>query len=83
MSQTFGSPALTRASKGLGMDLTGDEDVGWYLPNCKTNLVIVHNALPLVFWHFVNTTAYHLCRYEPSSSPTKELHGLGMLHEQI
>ena len=33
------------------------------------------HALSLLFWHFINTAAYHLGRYEPSSSPqTKELH---------
>ena len=46
----------------------GDE--GPFLPNCQTNLVI---ALPLIFWHFINTIAYHLGRYQPSS-PTTELH---------
>ena len=46
-----------------------------YLPNCQTNLVIVLRALSLLFWHFINTTAYHLGRYKPSTPCTNELHG--------
>ena len=45
---------------------------GSYLPNCQTTLVI---AL-LLFCIFINTTAYHLGRYEPSPPSTKELHGI-------
>ena len=52
--------------------LTGDE--GLSLHNFKINLVIALHALSLLFWHFLNTTAYHLGRHEPSS--TKELHDL-------
>ena len=46
--------------------LTGDQ--GSYVPNCQTNLPM---QCPY-FWHFINPTAYALCRYEPSSpsSPT-------------
>ena len=40
---------------------------GLYLPNCQTNLVFALHAPSLLFWHFVNTTAYHLGRYKPSS----------------
>ena len=43
----------------------GDE--GSYLPNCQTNLVIALHALFLLFCIFINTTAYHLGRYKPSS----------------
>ena len=46
----------------LGTRTRGDE--GSYLPNCQTNLVI---TLHVLSWHFINTTAYHLGRYEPSS----------------
>ena len=49
--------------------------LGLYLPNCQTNLVIALHALSLLFWNFINSTAYHLSRYEVSS--TKELHTLG------
>ena len=40
---------------------------GSYLPNCQTNLVIALDALSLLFCIFINTTAYHVGRYEPSS----------------
>ena len=40
---------------------------GSYLPNCQTNLVIALDTLSLLFCIFINTTAYHLGRYEPSS----------------
>ena len=43
------------------------EDEGLYLPNCQTHLVIALNAPYLLTWHFINTTAYPLDRYEPSS----------------
>ena len=33
-------------------------DDGSYLLNCHTNLVITHHALSLLFWHFINTTAF-------------------------
>ena len=38
-----------------------------YLSNCQTNLVIALYTLSLLFCKFINTTAYHLGRYEPSS----------------
>ena len=40
---------------------------GLYLPNCQTNLVIALYALSLLFCKFINTTANHLGRYDPSS----------------
>ena len=40
---------------------------GLYLSNCQTNLVIALYALSLLFCKFINTTAYHLGRYKPSS----------------
>ena len=40
---------------------------GSNLLNCQTNLAIAVDALSLLFCIFVNTTAYHLGRYEPSS----------------
>ena len=40
---------------------------GLYLHNCQTNLVIALHAPSLLFWHFINTTAYPLGIYEPSS----------------
>ena len=46
---------------------------GTCLPNCQTNLVIALYTLSLLFRKFINTTASHLGRYEPSPS-TKELH---------
>ena len=48
---------------------------GLYLPNYQTYLVIALDALSLLFCIFINTTAYHLGRYEPSPPSTKELHG--------
>ena len=39
---------------------------GLNLPNCQTNLVIALNTLFLLFYKFINITAYHLGRYEPS-----------------
>ena len=48
---------------------------GLYLPNCQTTLVIALDALSLLFCIFVNSTAYHLGRHEPSPPSTKELHG--------
>ena len=68
---------------GLGAwQLNGDEcshkpnegDEGSHLPNCQTTLVIALDALFLLFCIFINTTAYHLGRYEPSPPSTKELH---------
>ena len=43
----------------------GDE--GLYLLNCQTNLVIALYTPSLFFCKFINKTAYHLGRYEPSS----------------
>ena len=40
---------------------------GSNLPNCQTNLVMALFTLSLLFCKFINTTAYHLGRYEPSS----------------
>ena len=40
---------------------------GLYLPNCETNFVIALYTLSLLFSKLINTTAYHLGRYEPSS----------------
>ena len=37
------------------------------LCNCETNLVIALYTPSLLFCKFINTTAYHLGRYEPSS----------------
>ena len=53
-----------------------DGGEGSYLPNCQTNLVIALCTLSLLLCKFLNTTAYHLSRYKPSSSSTKELHGI-------
>ena len=35
--------------------------------NCKTYLVKVLHKLSLLFWNFINTTAYHFGQYQPSS----------------
>ena len=43
---------------------------GSYLPNCQTTLVIVLDALSLLFCIFINTTASHLGRYKPSPPST-------------
>ena len=37
---------------------------GSYLPNCQTTLVFAIDAMFLLFCIFINTTAYHLGRYE-------------------
>ena len=39
----------------------------------QTNLVIALHALSRFFWHFINTIAYDLDRYEPLSTSTKGL----------
>ena len=44
----------------------GDE--GSFLPNCQSNLVIVIDALSLLFSIFINTTAYH-CEDTSLKSP--------------
>ena len=48
--------------------LMGNE--GSCLPSCQTNLVIVLHALLPLFWHYINTTAYLLGRYKPSTPST-------------
>ena len=53
------------------MELGGEES---YLQNCQTTLVIALDTLSLLFCIFINTTAYHLGRYEPSPPSTEELH---------
>ena len=45
------------------------------MPHCQTNLVIALHALSLFFSHFVNTTAYHLSRYELHLPKAATLHG--------
>ena len=69
MSDELGRATLKQGAQ----QLMGDE--GWYLPNFQTNLVIALHALSLLFGNFINTTAYHLSRYEPSYHSTKDLHG--------
>ena len=64
----------------------GDE--GLFLPNCQTNLLIALHAPSLLFWHFINTTAYHLGRYEASSpgscrAPPTELFNAASLGSQM
>ena len=54
---------------------------GSYLPNRQTTLVIALDALSLLFCIFINATAYHLGRYEPSPPSTKELHELRLLQD--
>ena len=63
------------------MIVEGDE--GSCLPNCQTTLVIALDALFLLFCIFINTTAYHLGRYEPSPPSSKELHGSSMCISQV
>ena len=60
-----------RLNQGV-QQLTGDE--GLYMPNCQTILVVVLHALSLLLCHFINTTAYHLDRYESSCPSFKELY---------
>ena len=40
----------------------------------STTLVIALDAVSLLFCFLINTTSYHLGRYEPSPPSTKELH---------
>ena len=40
------------------------------MSNCHKNVVIALHALSLLFCHFINTTANHLGRYEPSFAST-------------
>ena len=55
------------------MELFKEGGEGSNLPNCQTNLVIALHTLSLLFCKFVNTTGYHLDRYEPTPPSTKEL----------
>ena len=48
----------------------------YWLPNCRTSLAIIPWKLSQLFWQFINVTAYHLARYEPSSPSTKDLPAL-------
>lgn len=43
---------------------------GSHLPNRQTNLDF---ALSLLFWHFIDTKACHMGRYETSTPATEEL----------
>ena len=65
-----GLTLLSYSAKTWSPFVEGGE--GSYLSNSQTNLVI---ALYTLFCKFINTTAYHLGRYEPSPPSTKELHG--------
>ena len=71
VSYTFAWSSLVEGGKGS------------YLPNCQTTLVIALDALSLLFCIFINTTAYHLGRYEPSPPSTKELHDFRLKCFQI
>ena len=57
---------IFKARACSAQQLTGDESL--HLPHCPS----CHISS---VWHFINTTAYHLGGYEPSSPSTKELHG--------
>ena len=46
-----------------------------YCPWCTVSIVLYFNALSLLFCIFINTTSYHLGRYDTSPPSTKELHG--------
>ena len=82
MKETIGHATSRKLLCGPTMEQTlshllDDRDYSWnslvkgdevsYLPNCQTNLVIALHAPSLLFWHFINTTAYDLGRYMPSS----------------
>ena len=56
------------------MELFSREDEGWYRLNSQLSLLIVLREQSVLFWRFINVTAYHLGRYEPSSPSTKEIH---------
>ena len=64
---------MSRSQSGSSLVEGGE---GLYLPNFRTNLVIVLYTLSLLLSKFINKTAYHLGRYEPSSFSTKEFHEL-------
>ena len=49
---------------------------GPYMPNCQNFLVNALDTLSVLSCTFINRTAYHLDRYEPSSPSTKELHDI-------
>ena len=50
---------------------------GLYLPNCpKIDYCPLYTVS--IACMFINTTAYHLGKYEPSPPSTKELHGLAV-----
>ena len=51
-----------------------------FFPIVKQFLLLPFYALSLLFWHFINSTAYHLGRYAPSSPPTKELHVFALIN---
>ena len=57
---------VPRRTKKANSSLVEDRE-GSYLPNCQTNLVIALDALSHLYCIFINRTAYHLGRYEPSS----------------
>ena len=50
----------------------GDE--GSRLSNIEIHLVNARRELSLLFWYFINTTAYHLGRFEPLPSSAKGLY---------
>ena len=58
---------MTVTSSVLPWSSLVEEGEGSYLPNHQTNLVIALCTLSLLFCKFINTTAYHLGRYKPSS----------------
>ena len=62
---------------GLAWSSLVEGGEGLYLPNRQTTLVIALDALSLLFCIFINTTVYHLVKYEPSPPSTKELHDYG------
>ena len=52
-------------------DFIAEGDKAFMCTIVKQNWVIVHHELSRLFWYFLNTTAYDLGRYEPSSPSTK------------
>ena len=44
------------------------------MPKYQTKLDTVLPELSLLCLHFINTTAHHSGRYDPTPPPTKELH---------
>ena len=58
------------------MSSSGEHDSQWKMKARIWPMVIQSWDLSFMqCLYFINTTAYHLGRYEPSSSSTKELHG--------